>query len=103
MTGPETGPGDRVAVRLPQVLRADAGGRALLLVDVRDDATLADVLDLVTAEHPGLDRRLRDEQRDLRRYVNFYIGDEECRGLGGAGAQVRAGTEVRIIPSVAGG
>lgn len=37
------------------------------------------------------------------RYVNFYIGDEECRGLGGAGAQVWAGTEVRIIPSVAGG
>nr|WP_228045976.1 MoaD/ThiS family protein [Saccharopolyspora sp. HNM0983] len=88
---------------MPQVLRADAGGRSLLFVDVPDGATLADVLDVVAAEHPGLDRRLRDEQRVLRRHVNFYLGDEECRGLGGAGAQVRAGTEVRIIPSVAGG
>ncbi|MCA1187437.1 MULTISPECIES: MoaD/ThiS family protein [Saccharopolyspora] len=92
----------RVTLVLPLLLREHAGGRQRLEVEP-GEATLAGVLDVVAARHPALERRLRDESRGLRRHVNFYLDGEECRWLDGAGSEVRDGTEVRVIPSVAGG
>jgi len=92
-----------VSVRLPASLRARAGDQATVDVSVRDDATLADVLDVLAERYPGLERRLRDESGQLRRYVNFYVDGEECRRLAGAATPLRDVAEVQIIPSVAGG
>ncbi|MFV2195113.1 MoaD/ThiS family protein [Nocardiopsis sp. LOL_012] len=93
----------RVTVHLPGLLRADAGGAAHVPLDVDDGTALRGVLDALAARHPGLDRRIRDEQGALRRYVNVFVGDDECRGLGGLDAEVPDGTDVRLLPSVAGG
>ncbi len=92
-----------VTVFLPQVLRASAGGAARLEVDVTGAATLGEVLDEIALRYPALERRLRDERRTLRRYVNFYVDGEECRALGGSGAEVAEHAEIRVLPSVAGG
>jgi molybdopterin converting factor small subunit len=92
-----------VTVHLPTALRPRADNRSTVDVDVPDPATLADLLDVLAAEYPGLERRLRDEQRRLRRYVNFFVDGEECRHLDGAATPLRGAAEVRIIPSVAGG
>ena len=43
------------------------------------------------------------ERRELRRYVNFYVGEEECPRLDGAATELSDGDEIHIIPSVAGG
>lgn len=90
-------------MRLPATLRPRAGDQATVDVSVGDDATLADVLDALARRYPGLERRLRDESGQLRRYVNFYVDGEECRHLGGAATPLRDVAEVHIIPSVAGG
>ena len=58
---------------------------------------------MLAERYPALERRLRDEQAGLRRYVNFYVDGEECRRLGGPSAALRDRGEVQIIPSVAGG
>ncbi|MFC6085250.1 MoaD/ThiS family protein [Sphaerisporangium aureirubrum] len=92
-----------VTVLLPGVLRAEADGCSRLDVNVDEGATLTAVLDALAARHPLLDRRLRDERRQLRRYVNFYVSGEECRRLSGPATPVAPGTEIHIIPSVAGG
>ena len=92
-----------VTVRLPAMLRQRAADQAAMDVTVPGDATLADLLDVLAARYPGLERRLRDESGQLRRYVNFYVDGEECRRLGGAATPLRDAAEVQIIPSVAGG
>ncbi|CAL9465744.1 Sulfur carrier protein CysO [Nocardiopsis dassonvillei] len=92
-----------VTVHLPGVLRADAGGAAHLPVDVGPSAVLRDVLDGLVSEYPGLDRRIRDEQGRLRRYVNVFVGNEECRALEGLDTPVEQGADIRVLPSVAGG
>lgn len=92
-----------VIVRLPAALRQRAADQATMDVTVPGDATLADLLDVLAARYPGLERRLRDESGQLRRYVNFYVDGEECRRLGGAATPLRDAAEVQIIPSVAGG
>ena len=92
-----------VTLRIPSVLRADAHGAAAVTVALEPGATLADLLDVVRRTHPRVERRLRDEQRQLRRYVNLYGDGEECRALHGVDTPLSDGSEVRVVPSVAGG
>jgi molybdopterin converting factor small subunit len=93
----------QVTVRLPTALRGRADDRSTVDVEVPDGATLADLLDVLATRYPGLERRLRDERRELRRYVNFFVDGEECRRLDGAATPLRGAAEIQIIPSVAGG
>ena len=93
----------RITVLLPGPLREKAGGEARLDVEVAEPATLGAVLDALARRYPALERRLRDEQAGLRRYVNFYVDGEECRHRGGPATVLREDAEVQIIPSVAGG
>lgn len=87
-------------VHLPSMLRTYVGGAKKIDID---GATLRTVLDGLRERSAGLERRLRDESGQLRRYVNFYVGDDECRTLAGQDTPVDAETEIMIIPSVAGG
>lgn len=93
----------RVTVHLPGLLRADAGGAAHIPLEFDDDVVLREVLDELTTRHPGLDRRIRDDQGRLRRYVNVFVNETECRATGGLDAPVHEGADVRLLPSVAGG
>ena len=93
----------RVTVRLPGVLRPKADDQVRFDVDLPEAATLGALLDELAARYPALERRLRDEQAGLRRYVNFYVDGEECRFSGGPDTVLKDGGEVQIIPSVAGG
>jgi molybdopterin synthase sulfur carrier subunit len=95
--------GRQVTVRLPAALRGRVGDRSTVDVQVPDGATLADLLDVLAQRYPGLERRLRDERRELRRYVNFFVDGQECRRLDGAATPLRDAAEIQIIPSVAGG
>lgn len=92
-----------VTVRLPSVLRPRAGDRSTVDVEVPESATLGDLLDVLADRYPALERRLRDESGQLRRYVNFFADGEECRRLGGVSMPLRDIAEVQVIPSVAGG
>ena len=88
-------------VRVPGVLRTETGGESQLAVEA--GGTLGAVLDELAVKWPRLERRIRDEQGQLRRYVNVYVDGEDCRRSGGLDAAVRDGGEVEVIPSVAGG
>jgi molybdopterin converting factor small subunit len=87
-------------VVLPQALRGIAGGAHELAAD---GATVGAVLDALAEQHPALVRRIRDEQGELRRYVNVYVDGEDARQLGGTEAPVPPSAELLVLPSVAGG
>jgi sulfur-carrier protein len=87
-------------VVLPGVLRGEAGGAGRL--DVAG-GTLGAVLDEVATRWPRLERRIRDEQGELRRYVNVYVNGEDCRVLAGQDTAIPADAEIQILPSIAGG
>ncbi len=86
-------------VRIPTVLRPQAGGNARVEVP---GSTLGEVLRALVAAHPALDERLLDGDR-VRGYVNVFVDDEDVRYLGGLDAPVGAASEVTIMPAVAGG
>jgi molybdopterin converting factor small subunit len=95
-----------VRVRVPAGLRQYTAGAASL--DVEADSlgeapTVGTLLDHLAGTHPDLERRVRDEQRRLRRHVNVFRGDDNVRDLDGQGTPLAAGDEVSIIPAVSGG
>lgn len=90
-----------VIVLLPGVLRGEAEGLSRL--EVAATGTLRSVLDEVGQRWPRLARRIRDEQGELRRYVNVYVDGEDCRHLAGLATPVGAGAQVQVLPSIAGG
>ena len=52
---------------------------------------------------PALRPHLRDEQGNVRRFINFYVNDEDIRFLGNEKYAFQDGDEVLVIPSIAGG
>jgi molybdopterin converting factor small subunit len=91
-----------VQVVLPGVLADLAGGARQLAVEPTG-GTLGDLLDDLAARHPLLGRRIRDEQGELRRFVNVYVDGDDVRFEGGLGTALRDGAVVQVLPSVAGG
>jgi len=89
-----------VTVRLPGALRDAAGGETKLNAT---GETLRDVIADIDRRHPGFASRVLDEAGALRSYVNVYIGDEDARTRGGSDAAVADGSEVMVIPAMAGG
>lgn len=89
-----------VPVRIPTPLRTVTKGVAQ--VDA-EGATIRELIQDLEARFPGLRDRICDENGDIRRFVNVYVGDEDVRFLQGIDTPVGDGTQVSIIPAVAGG
>jgi len=89
-----------VSVRIPTILRTYTGGAAEVTAE---GGTLREVLAKLDATYPGLAGRILDESGKLRRFVNVYVGEEDVRLADGLDTQVPPGTQVSVIPAVAGG
>jgi molybdopterin synthase sulfur carrier subunit len=89
-----------VVVRIPSSLRKITGGAAR--VDTQG-ATVREALNGLVATHPELGERVYDEQGQLRRFVNLFVGGEDVRFLDGLDTPLKDGAELSIVPAVAGG
>jgi sulfur-carrier protein len=89
-----------VLVKIPTQLRAAAGGEA---ETVLDGATVQEVLDGLFDRFEELRARIADDDGSLRRFVNVYLAGEDIRFLDGLATPVKDGSELTILPAVAGG
>ncbi len=89
-----------VTVKIPTQLRAAAGGTAETEVE---GATVKEVLDGLFDAFEELRDRISEDGGSLRRFVNVYVGGEDIRFLDGLDTPVHDGSEVTILPAVAGG
>ncbi|HEU5024431.1 MAG TPA: MoaD/ThiS family protein [Spirillospora sp.] len=89
-----------VSVRIPTILRTYTGGEAE--VKAEGDTLRAVVADL-EASYAGIAARILDDAGKIRRFVNVYVGDEDVRFAEGLDTATPAGTQISIIPAVAGG
>ncbi len=89
-----------VSVRIPTILRSYTGGAAEVGANA---GTLREVIAGLNAEFPGIGSRLLDDTGRLRRFVNVYVDDEDVRLAQGLDTPVPSGTQVSVIPAVAGG
>jgi molybdopterin synthase sulfur carrier subunit len=89
-----------VSVRIPTILRTYTQDQSQVAAD---GATLAAVIDSLESSFPGIKSRVVDDQGALRRFVNIYVAEEDVRFANGLDTPTPEGTQISIIPAVAGG
>src|SRR6202789_3142509 len=70
------------------------------------DTTAANLPELVKDledRFPALRQHLRGEDGQVRKFINFYVNEEDIRFLGNEKYAFQDGDEVLVIPSIAGG
>jgi molybdopterin converting factor small subunit len=87
-------------VRIPQVLRAAAGGNKQLELA---GGSVGDLVHGLVAEYPSLRGQLLTDDGDLNRFVNIYVNGQDVRYLDGLATPVGERDEVRLLPAMAGG
>jgi molybdopterin converting factor small subunit len=68
-----------------------------------EGVTLGALISDLDDRHPGIAERILDPEGGLHRFVNVFVGDEDVRYLDGLDTPIPEGTEVSILPAVAGG
>ena len=86
-------------VRVPQVLRSEAGG-------VREveasGTTIRELLEDLSVRVPALGEKVYDGE-EIKPYVNVYVDGEDVRTRGGLEAPVRENATIVLLPAMAGG
>ena len=69
-----------------------------------EGATIRELIENLEKAYPGIKARLYSEGgKELNRFVNIYVNEEDIRFLKNADTTVSPGDEVSIVPSIAGG
>ena len=87
-------------LRIPSPLRRFTNNEAALQVN---GDTVQAVLDELFSAHPEIKNHLVEDSGELRNFVNIFINGEDIRHSGGLQSPIAENSDVRIIPSIAGG
>ena len=89
-----------ITVRIPTPLRKLTNGQDKVSVD---GDTLRSIVEELENEFPGIKDRICDENGAIRNFVNLYVNGEDVRFEAGLDTPTSSGSEVSIVPAVAGG
>lgn len=89
-----------VSVRVPTILRTYTDGASVVEAE---GSTLREVLDDLDARYAGIKARVLDDSGALRRFVNVYVGNDDVRFRDELATPTPDGSQVSVIPAVAGG
>jgi molybdopterin converting factor small subunit len=95
-----TGEDMAVTIEIPTAFRRFTDGSPKLDCNA---TTVAEALSILISQYPGLSRHVRDDQGQIRQFLNIYLNDEDIRFLGGEECAVKEGDKVLLVPSIAGG
>lgn len=87
-------------LRIPSPLRRFTNGESSIDVN---GGSVEQILEELFSSHPDIKGHLVEDDGCLRNFVNIFIEGEDIRQRGGMNAEVPDGSDVRIIPSIAGG
>lgn len=87
-------------VFIPTPLRRLTGGQSKVNEDA---ATVAELIQSLEAQYPGIQEKLLDDDGNLKRFINIFRNDDEIRTLSGLETAVREDDKVSIVPAMAGG
>lgn len=89
-----------VRVLLPNAFQKHTNGARELQSNA---GNLPQLIAEIETTFPALKTHLRDESGQVRRFINFYVNEEDIRFLGNEKYAFQDGDEVLVIPSIAGG
>ena len=89
-----------VSVRIPTPLRSLTKGADEVKVEGKN---IKEIIENLEANYKGIKERICDNEGQIRRFVNFYLNDEDIRFMGNINTPVKDGDNISIVPAIAGG
>src|SRR6476661_2739058 len=89
-----------ITVQIPTALRRHTDGVGSVNCAA---SNLNELFSVLNEKFPQLKPHLRDDQGQIRRFLNVYVNEEDIRFLGGPTYAFQEGDEVLLVPSIAGG
>jgi sulfur-carrier protein len=89
-----------VTIEIPTAFRRFTDGTSLLESPAK---TVAEALNDLVAKYPALSKHVRDDEGQIRQFINVYLNDEDIRFLGGEASALKDGDKLLLVPSIAGG
>lgn len=89
-----------VTVRIPTPLRMLTKNADEVIVKGN---TIREVIENLESNYKGIKERICDEKGQVRRFINFYLNDEDIRFLENQDTPVKDGDQISIVPAIAGG
>ncbi|MBS1259016.1 MAG: Sulfur carrier protein CysO [Candidatus Scalindua arabica] len=89
-----------VKVRIPTPLRSLTNGEEEVTAEGK---SIQEVIDNLETNYNGFKERLCDENGQIRRFINFYLNDEDIRFKDNQETAVNDGDQISIVPAIAGG
>jgi molybdopterin converting factor small subunit len=86
-------------IRIPPVLRPEAGGRRTVEVEA---GTVREALDALVAEYPSLEARVL-EGDGVPSFLNVFVDGDDVRLRDGLATPVSPTSTILLLPAVAGG
>src|SRR4029077_5755590 len=90
----------KITVEIPSALRRFTDG--VQTIECSSE-TLPALLGATQQRIAAINKHLRDDSGQVRRFVNIYVNEEDIRFLGGNNYKFREGDRVLVVPSIAGG
>jgi molybdopterin converting factor small subunit len=87
---------------VPGPLREFSGGRSEIELP-GSPRTVAEALEALEEQFPGVAKRVLDEQGEVRPHVNVFVGEECVRFGDGLSTRLPEDCEIAILPAVSGG
>ena len=87
-------------ILIPTPLRKITADADVVTVET---GSVSEIIENVDRLYPGFRARIRAEDGELRRFINIYINGEDIRFLENLETVVADGSEVSIVPAIAGG
>ena len=89
-----------VTVRIPTPLRTFTDGVDEVKVEGKN---IGEIISNLEANYKGIKERICDESGQIRRFINFYLNDEDIRFLNNLETPVKDGDYISVVPAIAGG
>ena len=89
-----------ITIEIPTAFRRFTDGSAKLESGA---STVAEALHDLVTRYPDLSRHVRDDEGQIRQFINVYLNDEDIRFLGGEASELKDGDKLLLVPSIAGG
>ncbi len=87
-------------IRIPTPLRSYTGGQSEVPVQ---GVSVAEALNDLTLHYPALQQHLFNGDKQLRPFVNLFLGEENVQDLQGINTPLQQNDRLTLIPSIAGG
>ena len=92
-----------IKIIIPSPLRNLSNGERSVNIELDENSTILDSINKLDDIYSGISAKIIDDNNSLHNFVNIFMDGEDVRYIQGVDTKLIPGSEISIVPAVAGG